>query len=95
MPNHHMKEFKLLAIRPLPNFNPKYLKMLQPGVLYKFHTGFQASENPIDDLKFEKLRLSSTLPRNFYNISYSHPKKELAINLSAIVGKNGSGKSTR
>lgn len=88
--------FKLLAIRPLKDCNPKFLKNLEEGRIYKFYNDykFYNGDDRIDDLKYkidtnsiknvERIEFEETLPKDFFGKN---------INVSAIVGKNGSGKS--
>ena len=117
--------FKLLAIRPMPGTDPKFLKNLKPGVIYKFYeeyeyinihgkdlskwvyksedTGHNYLVNPHDlnekieliaenqsllDVKVKNSSVTS-VPRNLYSIPGGP-----TINISAVVGKNGSGKSS-
>lgn len=84
--------FKLLAIRPLEGCNKKFLKNLNPNQVYKFY----------DDYKFYigNIESTDTLAGEITNIEYK-PNNEVPenlfgknINISAIVGKNGSGKSS-
>lgn len=84
--------FKLLAIRPLEGCNKKFLKNLKVNQIYQFYNDYEFQDingKKIEDhsrkIKIEKITLSSTVPNNF------HGEK---INISAIVGKNGSGKSS-
>lgn len=95
--------FKLLAIRPMPGTDSKFLKNLKPGVIYKFYQeyGFYADDEKkirIDDLPFEEQqnhvvktveRTSNEVPENLYS-----QEGGPSINISAVVGKNGSGKSS-
>ncbi|GAA4149558.1 hypothetical protein GCM10022217_01640 [Chryseobacterium ginsenosidimutans] len=86
--------FKLLAIRPLANCNEKFLKSLEVGRIYKFYNDYKFFNNDIeldnislDDItKIEHKPLIS-IPKSFFN------KSNVNLNISAIVGKNGSGKS--
>lgn len=115
--------FKLLAIRPLPGTDQKFLKNLKPGVIYKFYQEYgYFNENEIDISNYTsterrtkviddkvvnywyyinseiavelstnivvKKNANDSIPHNFYN-----SKNNPSINISAIVGKNGSGKS--
>lgn len=95
--------FKLLAIRPLDGCNPKFLKNLEEGRIYKFYNDykFYNGDNRIDDFDYEidvedikeitKIKYESTTPENLY---YQEIEGDsLKINIAAIVGKNGSGKS--
>lgn len=92
-----MSGFKLLAIRPLKDCDKQFLKNLQPGMVYKFYQDYdyyvgnekltESNYNdfkghPIDDVKFTGNDIDL----------YSKPDG-LNINISAVVGKNGSGKS--
>jgi len=88
--------FKLLAIRPLKDCNPKFLKNLEEGRIYKFYNDYKFfNENDrIDNFNYkidinlikdvERIEVEETLPKDFFGKN---------INISAIVGKNGSGKS--
>lgn len=82
--------FKLLAIRPLDNCNPKFLKNLIPNQTYQFYNDyvFHYEDNDLTKNVINIEKLEQTVPENFYN------QGETKINISAIVGKNGSGKSS-
>lgn len=94
--------FKLLAIRPLPGCNPKFLKNLEEGRIYKFYSDytFYNEEDKIDTINYEigiegikditTIKHEITIPENLY---YQGEDSPIKINISAIVGKNGSGKS--
>lgn len=89
--------FKLIAIRPLKDCSKKFLKNLEPNRIYKFYDEalfYTKNENVIEiDLmkphyeEITKIVLDerSYLPQNFFY--------DERISVSAIVGKNGSGKS--
>jgi AAA15 family ATPase/GTPase len=84
-----MSGFKLLAIRPLEGCNPDYRKILQPNVFYTFYNNYSFSENPnTGRIKVEYLAEVEGL----YDILSNG--KQIDINVSAIVGQNGSGKSS-
>lgn len=86
---------KLLAIRPLENCGDKFLKNLQKNRIYKMYNDYKFYSNGslIDDfdtntseyLLIDKIEYRNTLPQDFFG-----PK----VSVSAIVGKNGSGKSS-
>jgi len=80
--------FKLIAIRPLDKCNPKFLKNLIPNQIYKFYNDyeFHSEDESNNIVRIEKLEES--IPNNFFG------NKNLKINISAIVGRNGSGKSS-
>lgn len=82
--------FKLLAIRPLKDCNEKFLKNLKENQVYQFYNDykfhFKDNDESKDVIKIEKLEQS--VPDNFFG------NGKLDINVSAIVGKNGSGKSS-
>ncbi len=118
--------FKLLAIRPMPGTDPKFLKNLKPGVIYKFYQEYQYTNDEYPGIDFSELKYShkevegenekyflkddsgklylaetsvtaknvkpfddTTVPEDLYSIPGGP-----TINISAIVGKNGSGKSS-
>lgn len=79
--------FKLLAIRPLEGCSKKFLKNLQENRIYQFYNEYQFffDEEEKEVIKIEKL--AQSVPENFFG------NENININISAIVGKNGSGKS--
>lgn len=86
--------FKLIAIRPLENCGQKFLKNLDINTIYKFYDNFEyySKKSRIDNIKgikeyenIVRIKEISKIPSDLFT-----PK----INISAIVGKNGSGKSS-
>lgn len=82
--------FKLLAIRPLKDCNEKFLKNLKENQLYQFYTDYEFcfKNDDKNEEVIEIKKLKQTVPENFFG------NDNLKINISAIVGKNGSGKSS-
>ncbi|MFD2602637.1 hypothetical protein [Flavobacterium suzhouense] len=85
-------EFKILAVRPHTDCSKNISKVLRNGMLYQFynHYTFLNSEGnavtPNDEIvAYEP---NDLVPNDLYTID------NLQINISAIVGKNGCGKST-
>ncbi len=84
--------FKLLAIRPLKGCNPKFLKNLKPDQVYQFYNDYEfvdgIGHSITDYQKTQKVKVinevNESVPKDLYGKN---------INISAIVGKNGSGKS--
>ncbi|CAM3435496.1 hypothetical protein [Flavobacterium chungbukense] len=79
--------FKLIAIRPLKGCNKKFLKNLKQNMLYQIYNDYQFhfknEDETKDVIKIEKL------DQNVHESLFGEK-----INISAIVGKNGSGKSS-
>lgn len=71
------------------NSNERYAwsmrKILHVDELYKFYSGFE--------IEGDKIIVKSNVQQDLYRITYDNDDK-LEINISAIVGQNGSGKST-
>jgi predicted ATP-binding protein involved in virulence len=103
-----MSGFKLIAIRPLIGCYEKFSKNLIKGKIYKFYQEFDFfdknneliyndnySEYSPDGILINKevftIKKNTTVPKNLYGNSQDD---NIEINISAIVGKNGSGKST-
>lgn len=96
--NDRIKDFKLLAIRPLKGCAKKYRKVLKAGEIYKFHNDYHyydleniellPNSISIEDKDVSYIKHIPTSSGSLYDV------KDLNINISAIVGKNGSGKST-
>ncbi|WP_313504577.1 hypothetical protein [Kaistella carnis] len=81
--------FKLLAIRPLEGCNEKLLKNLIPEQIYKFYSDYTFSLDNKGNVK--EISFTSNVPEDLYYQGDENHKTK--INVSAIVGKNGSGKS--
>ena len=78
--------FKLLAIRPLDGCNEKFLKNLEKNRIYQFYNDYTFHyEQNSNELK--KIVYTENVPADLFN------QGSTKINVSAIVGKNGSGKS--
>jgi len=88
-----MSDFKLIAIRPRKGCDPKFLKVLKEDVIYQFY------DNYILTPKDSNLDEVDIIPNGNYNVPpelyYINKagRKSLPVNISAVVGKNGSGKS--
>lgn len=97
-----MSGFKLLAIRPLKGCDPKFLKNLKEGLVYSFYQGYKYYVKDSNSKEFEilpsnydslkHLKISRVAPPNEKMDLYSYG--DLKIDISAVVGKNGSGKSS-
>lgn len=94
--------FKLLAIRPLKGCDPKFLKNLKEGMVYKFYQDYtyyikddEGNDVKLAHLNFDQFKskpISKVDPPRQEVDLYS--QNDLNINISAVVGKNGSGKSS-
>jgi len=83
--------FKLLAIRPLNGCNPKFLKNLQANRIYQFYNDYDFQDsNGVKITDFSKLIEVTTIKPSLTVLTNLYGDK---IKISAIVGKNGSGKS--
>lgn len=83
-----LKDFKLLAIVPLEGCSERYRKNLQIGTPYQFY------ENLSIELKPNKTKVVSVRPiGKFVPPEMYALKNGINVSVSALVGKNGSGKS--
>jgi hypothetical protein len=84
-------DFKLIAIKTLKKNSSDVLKILKPNHTYTFYNCFDFTDT--SNIKYLKEKNFK-----FYNITDTELKSgqtyNLDINISAIVGKNGSGKSS-
>lgn len=78
--------FQLIAIRPLQGCYEYIRKCLKEGVFYYFCDLYEISTAGI----ISRNRESKGIPKNLFSIDGGHTH----INLTAIVGKNGDGKSS-
>lgn len=92
-----MKGFKLLAIRPLEGTSTQFLKNLQPQVIYKFYNDYEFQDALGNDISigcdFLNNDVKSVVPKNNSKLSI-YSSSDVSINVSAIVGQNGTGKSS-
>lgn len=85
--------FKLIAIRPLKGCSARFLKNLEEDRIYKFYNDYSfLDENDNEERtggnKITKIQCKNSVPETLYE------KSGLDIQISALVGKNGSGKSS-
>ncbi len=87
--------FKILGIRALKDCHKDYCKNLQKGEVYKFYNNYTFVYKDPSDVNSEIVQIFDDIKKSFdiYNITKPNGK-ELKINISALVGKNGSGKSS-
>jgi len=86
--------FKLLAIRATGRF--PYLKNLQQNYLYCFTSDYTFTGNNDKDGTYENIKVidnKQTYPSDLYDLRMANRRK-LSVNISAVLGKNGSGKSS-
>lgn len=82
MPNH---PFKLIAIKPLKDCTIKHLKILQEDTPYYLYNNYTIDG---DAVNIDELTINKDFPPEIYDIG------DIKINISAVVGTNGAGKSS-
>lgn len=75
-----MADFKIIAIKLLKGCDKRYLKVLKENIYYYFYNNYKIDKNSIT--------CTSSKAEDLY---YTNGR---SISISAIVGKNGSGKSS-
>lgn len=89
--------FKLIAIRPLVGISSKFLKNLVAGEAYNLCNDYILLNNQAKPVSFEedvsKIKYKQTVPENLYSIQ-KNDGEIIYVNISAVVGKNGAGKSS-
>lgn len=90
-------DFKLIALRPLEGCGKDFRKNLKENYLYtlykKYHLLDENGDQIVDKGEVVAIRTVSKVPADLYSIQ-TRDGRILDVNISAIVGKNGSGKST-
>lgn len=81
-----MADFKILAVRILPGCVSHIRKVLYVDRWYLFYKDYEVTQ----DGKWLKPKDVKTVPTDFYRVADTAPN----ISISAIVGKNGDGKSS-
>lgn len=84
--------FKIIAIRPLANCNQQFLKNLKEFEFYTFYNDYNFKES-LEENKIE-FTYKKSIPDDFFYVKRANSNIDFPINISAIVGKNGAGKST-
>jgi len=87
-----MSGFKLVGLVPLKGCSKKFLKNLAIGEKYSFYQQYDIflnEDNSSVDLIENKVASKNRTPNNLYSNS-----DEIDISVSALVGENGSGKSS-
>jgi energy-coupling factor transporter ATP-binding protein EcfA2 len=79
---HRRFDFKIVAIEPVKGIDKQLRKNLHIGTIYRFYKEFKFKPN--GNIEINNLSLKTGL----------YDSGKLKINVNAIVGKNGSGKST-
>lgn len=89
--------FKLLAIRPLIGIASKFLKNLEAGRLYSLYNDYSflnREGKPVNlDDEVVDIKHRPTTPSDLYSIQKINGDV-INVHVSAIVGKNGAGKSS-
>lgn len=87
-----MNSFKLIGIRPHEKCHSKFLKVLEPGRMYQFYNEYEfyTKYEKFDGINGEitGFDFKPTVPDDLFRVG------NLNVNISAVVGKNGTGKST-
>jgi hypothetical protein len=86
-----MSGFRLIAIQVLDHCFKDIRKILPLGELYMFTSDYDIEKN--NQQQVTSINLIPKESFNLYNIRREN-QEDLLINISAVVGKNGSGKST-
>jgi predicted ATPase len=85
-----MNNFRLIAITPLLGCDSIFSKNLVPGTTYQFYHQYEIIADPFTK-HIAKVARKSNYPaiEDFYTL-----KNGIAVDFSAVAGKNGTGKST-
>jgi hypothetical protein len=95
-----MSGFKLIALRPMPNCEPRLLKNLKTNLIFKFCQNYDFLDSEGRSVDFEQgntvqhISVNSAIPEGLYDIRDKSGKTRYSVNITAIVGMNGSGKSS-
>lgn len=87
-----MSGFKLIGLIPLKGCSKKFLKNLSIGEKYCFYQDFEVVVNKDKGSVDSVIRSSNSLNTEIVSL-YNNPD-EINISISALVGENGSGKSS-
>ena len=82
--------FKIIAIKALDGCSINYTKVLEVNKLYYFYSDYQITFK--DGIETISNKNADAYPEKIFNINGTN--NDIVVNISAIVGKNGSGKSS-
>ncbi|MCG2612771.1 AAA family ATPase [Terrimonas sp. NA20] len=74
-------DFKIIAIRPLKGCSVKFRKVLEANKYYYFYSDYVIRKSSVENT-------SQNVVPSIYNVN------DIKVNISAIAGKNGTGKSS-
>jgi hypothetical protein len=90
-----MENIKFIGIRPLNGCHLKQCKILKPGKVYSLYADYifvhEASKEENDVISIEH---EATMPDHFFFTGLEKNGSLKSINISAVAGKNGTGKSS-
>jgi AAA15 family ATPase/GTPase len=93
-----MDGFKLLALRLIPDTADRFLNNLKKGVVYKFYQNYSYYDSDDVEILSNNGNLDcvevKVIERKPYNLNLYLPDEKINFNVSAVVGENGSGKSS-
>ena len=81
-----MADFKVLAVKILPGCSSRIRKVLYENKWYLFYKDYEVTQ----DGKWLQRKSVASVPDDFFRVAETSP----SISISAIVGKNGDGKSS-
>ncbi|MGZ3809746.1 MAG: AAA family ATPase, partial [Bacteriovorax sp.] len=84
-------DFKIIALKLYDGINPNFLKVLKTNRIYFLEREYQIED--YDDVPL-KISTAEINPEDFFQIKTELEIPDTKINFSAIVGQNGSGKSS-
>lgn len=84
------KQFKLIGVRPLKGCATHIRKILKEDTTYFLYNDYQVDPQNPENIVYSA---ENSLPSNFFSSLHTSNKETPVINISAIVGKNGDGKS--
>lgn len=84
-----MSQFKLIAVTPLSGCSTDYCKNLVPGKPYQFYSDYLINFSHDGKEILSVIKKKDSVPQNLYELNNG-----IDLSFSAVVGKNGTGKST-
>ena len=90
--NENTGGFKLLGVRIHKDCHQVYRKILNPGQIYTFYNAYKFLNEKGNNISEDDCVHEIKPPESHCESIYD--RDNLKINISAIVGKNGSGKSS-
>lgn len=88
----NINQVRIIAVRPLEGCESYIRKILKEKTTYFFYNDYEDDPQNEEQIRKKNKDCYSTIPKDFFSVSQNNTTPTISI--SAVVGKNGDGKSS-